>query len=193
VCTTQNGVDGPEALACLGRARVLGGSIRIQSLIRKPGCIVHNGLLLPQLLTGALPGAAPFVPSQLKRMQVAFQGAVGLQLSIVDIRVGMWCVDSTALIRMLSVMTLAVTPAACIRLTACSAACHCSPLSYALVREGTHTFEDGFPRRNKLMAMAAYSGVCTATHSSLGEVRLLRTYSRWKESRSHGSPASKPT
>lgn len=90
VSATQNGVDGPEALACLGPERVLGGSIRIQSLIREPGCICHDGLLLPQVLAGALPGAAPFVPAQIKRMQAAFRGAVGLQLSIVDIRVGMW-------------------------------------------------------------------------------------------------------
>ena len=66
----QNGVDGPDALACLGPERVLGGSIRIQSLIREPGCIHHNGLLLPQLLTGALPGAGDFVAPQIKRMQV---------------------------------------------------------------------------------------------------------------------------
>jgi ketopantoate reductase len=57
VAPTQNGIEAPEKLAAaLGKEHILGGYIRIQALVKGPGHIDHDGLVVAEFGTGALPG-----------------------------------------------------------------------------------------------------------------------------------------
>jgi len=115
VAPTQNGIEAPEKLAAaLGKEHILGGYIRIQALVKGPGHIDHDGLVVAEFGTGALPGSGSFCTRQLERMAQAFEGAVGLSLIVEeDIWMKMW---------------------------------------------------------KKLLGIVAYSGVCTASRGTIGEV-----------------------
>eukprot|EP00976_Prorocentrum_cordatum_P112707 1195577-Prorocentrum_minimum.AAC.4 len=92
VVPTQNGIEAPERLAAvLGSQHVLGGYIRIQALVKGPGHILHDGLAVPELGAGELPGSGRFCKRQLERMANAFDGAVGVCLKVEeDVWMKMW-------------------------------------------------------------------------------------------------------